>query len=75
MSRTAAAGTGAVVTRGQIEAKLREISGEASEVGENIRQYVVVVGAAVAVAVVGLAFVLGKRKGRRRTTIVEVRRV
>lgn len=75
MSRTSEAGTGTVVTRGQIEAKLREISGEAAEVGEQVRQYAVIVGTAVVLAAVGLAFVLGKRKGRRKTTIVEVRRV
>jgi hypothetical protein len=33
-----------------------------------------VAGAVVAVAVVGLAFWLGKRRGKRRGTVIEVRR-
>jgi len=63
------------VSRADIEAKLREIQGEASTTGESIRTYALMGGAVVAVAVVGVAFWLGKRKGKRRTTVVEVRRV
>jgi hypothetical protein len=63
------------ISRGDIEAKLREIQGEATTTGENVRTYVMVGGAVVAVAVVGAVFWLGKRRGRRKTTIVEVRRV
>ena len=63
------------VTRSDIEAKLREIQGEATTTGESLRTYVLVGGAVVAVAVVGVAFWLGKRKGKRKTTVVEVRRV
>jgi hypothetical protein len=63
------------VSRSDIEAKLREIQGEASTTGESLRTYAVVGGAIVAVAVVGAAFWFGKRRGKRKTTIVEVRRV
>jgi hypothetical protein len=63
------------ISRGDIEAKLREIQGEATTTGENVRTYAMVGGAVVAVAVVGAVFWLGKRRGRRKTTIVEVRRV
>jgi hypothetical protein len=63
------------ISRGDIEAKLRELQGEATTTGENVRTYAMVGGAVVAVAVVGAVFWLGKRRGRRRTTIVEVRRV
>ena len=66
---------GRVVTRDDIEAKLREIRGDVDAVGENVKQYAVIAGAVVAVAVVALAFTLGKRKGKRKTTVVEVRRV
>ena len=63
------------VTRDDIEAKLREIRGEVDEAGASAKQYAIVAGAVVAVAVVALAFTLGKRRGKKKRTIVEVRRV
>jgi hypothetical protein len=63
------------VTRDDIESKLREIRGEVEEVGEATRGYLVAAGAVAAVTVVALAFVLGRRRGRKKTTVVEVRRV
>jgi len=63
------------VSRSDIEAKLREIQGEASSTGESMRSLALIGGAVAAVAVVGVAFWLGKRRGKRKTTIVEVRRV
>ena len=63
------------VSRGDIEAKLREIQGEATTTGESMRNATLIGGAVVAVAVIGVAFWWGKRKGRKRTTVVEVRRV
>jgi len=62
------------VSRDDIEAKLREIQGEVDETAESAKGMVVAVGVAVAVGVVLLAFVLGKRRGRARSTVVEVRR-
>lgn len=63
------------VTRATIEAKLREIRGEVETTTESARPYAVVAGIACAVVVVGVAYLLGRRKGRKRTTVVEVRRV
>ncbi|MDQ3384460.1 MAG: hypothetical protein M3503_00370 [Actinomycetota bacterium] len=72
-SRTdAAAGT---VTRDDIEAKLRELRGEVDSVGERAKGGVVVVGAVAAVAILATVYLLGRRRGKKRTTIVEVRRV
>ena len=42
---------------------------------EDRRQSLVTIGAVVGIAVVVVAFVLGRRVGRRRTTFVEIRRV
>jgi hypothetical protein len=42
---------------------------------EDRRQTLVTVGAAIGVAVLVVAFLLGRRVGRRRTTFVEIRRV
>ncbi len=35
----------------------------------------ITVGAVVAVGVIAVAFLVGRRRGRRRTTVVEVRRI
>lgn len=63
------------VTRQAIEAKLREIKGEVGTSATEAKPVALVVGVALAVAVVGLAYVMGRRKGRKKTTLVEVRRV
>lgn len=63
------------VTRTIIEAKLREIGGEVDSTAESARPYAIVAGVVVAVAVVGMAYLLGRRKGKRKTTLVEIRRV
>jgi hypothetical protein len=75
MTATQEVGEGGHVSRDDIEAKLREIRGEVDTAGDNARQYAVIAGAVVAVAVVAIAFAWGKRKGKKRTTVVEVRRV
>jgi hypothetical protein len=67
--------SGGRIDRDDIEAKLREIRGEVDAVGESSRTVALAAGAAVAVTVIALAYVLGKRKGKKKTTVVEVRRV
>ncbi len=72
---TTAGNTERVVKREDIEAKLREIRGvtdTTTEVAqEAVKPALVVLGIAVVVG----AFLLGRRRGRKRSTIVEVRRV
>ena len=63
------------VTRDDIEAKLREIKGEVDETTDQAKPVALAVGVVAVVAVVGLAFLWGKRKGRKRSTVVEIRRV
>jgi cobalamin biosynthesis Mg chelatase CobN len=63
------------VTRHTIEATLREIRGEVETTAQSARPYAVMAGVVAAVAVVGVAYLLGRRKGKKRTTLVEVRRV
>ena len=62
------------ISRDDIEAKMREITGEVSEEVESARNLAMIAGVTVVVVVVVVAFALGRRRGRRRTTIVEVRR-
>lgn len=63
------------ITRGDIEAKLRQIQGEAETTTATAKPYLVMAGAAGAVLLVGLAYLLGRRRGKKRTTVVEIRRV
>jgi len=63
------------VTRADIEHKLAEIRGIADDSTE-VAQDATKTGLVVAgVAVVVIAFVLGKRRGRKKSTIVEIRRI
>ena len=75
MTVTSRVSEGATVSRDDIERKLREIRGEAGEVAESGRNLALVAALATAVAVVAAAYLFGRRRGRRRTTVVEVRRV
>ena len=63
------------VTRNDIEAKLRELRDEVDSVGEAAKGGAAVVGAVAAVVVLAAVYLLGRRKGKKRTTVVEVRRV
>lgn len=63
------------VDRGDIEAKLRQIRGEVDATTSAAKPMIVAVGAVVLVGVVGVAYLLGRRKGKKRSTVVEIRRV
>ena len=66
---------GKPITRADIEAKLREIKGEVETTTDTAKPYAIAAVAALAVVVVGVAYALGRRKGRKKTTVVEIRRV
>jgi 1-aminocyclopropane-1-carboxylate deaminase/D-cysteine desulfhydrase-like pyridoxal-dependent ACC family enzyme len=63
------------IARDDLEAKMRELQGEVTETTEAATSKLVTVGAVVAVSIIAVAFFLGRRRGTKRTTIVEVRRV
>ena len=71
---TAPPGGDKKISRDDIEAKLRELQGEVDETAESAKGIAVAVGAAVAVGVVVVVFLLGRKRGKSKTTIVEVRR-
>jgi hypothetical protein len=75
MSTTTSVGEGGEVTRDDIESKLRELRGEVDQVGQKGRSVAGVVVVFVVVAVVAGAYLMGKRKGKKKNTVVEVRRV
>lgn len=63
------------ITKGDIESKFRELQGEVDGAADAAVPYVLIAGAALAAGVVLLAFALGRRKGRKKSAIVEVRRL
>lgn len=63
------------ITRDDIEAQFRELEGEVDERKEQAIGIATVVGAVIVVGVVILAYRMGRKGGRKRTTMVEIRRV
>lgn len=63
------------ISRDTLEAKLRELQGGVDETRESATSMLLTVGAVVAVGVIAVAFLAGRRRGRKRSTIVEVRRI
>jgi hypothetical protein len=63
------------ITRDDIESKLRELRGEVEDVGNASKVYVLAAGVIGLTAVVAGAYLLGRRKGKKRATVVEIRRV
>lgn len=57
-----------------IRAKLADIQGEATHQVEEARSQLLAVAAGIAIVLLILAFLLGRRGGRRSSTVIEVRR-
>ncbi|MGI9032202.1 MAG: hypothetical protein ACR2HY_00660 [Acidimicrobiales bacterium] len=67
--------SGQRITRADIEAKLGELQGDVADAGEAAKGVGMVVAGVVAVALLGMVFLLGKRRGKKKTTTIEIRRV
>jgi hypothetical protein len=63
------------VTRADIEAKLRQIQGEVESTTETARSYALVAGIAGTILLLIIVYFLGRRTGKKKTTVVEVRRI
>ena len=63
------------ITRDDLEAKFRELEGGAREQVASARTTLVTAGVVAALIVLLLAFLLGRRAGKQRSTVVEIRRV
>jgi LPXTG-motif cell wall-anchored protein len=62
------------ISRADIEAKAREITQVVDETKENAQNTALVAGAGLAL-LVGLAYLLGRRRGRSGRAVVEVYKV
>jgi hypothetical protein len=63
------------ITRDDIEAKFREIKGDVDTTVERAKPVGMVVAVGGVVVALGLAYLFGRRKERKRRTIVEIKRV
>lgn len=62
------------ITRDDLEAKFRQLTADVDDRADAAKGTVVAVGAVVAAVVVVGVFLLGRSRGRRKTTVIEVRR-
>jgi len=64
------------IGRDDIERKFRELQTDVVDtVGAEVRSYAIAAGAVLFVAVMTVAYVVGRRRGRKRSTVVEIRRI
>ena len=63
------------ISRSDIEGKLREIRGEVDSTASAAKVPVMAIAGVAVVLVVGAAYLLGRRKGKKKSTVVEIRRV
>ena len=63
------------ITRDDLEAKLREMSGGVEDTIDEVRPTVITTVVAGAVLALLVAYLLGRRKGRARSAVVEIRKV
>ena len=62
------------VTRDEIEAKAMELVGAVDETVDSAKSTAIIAGVVIAI-LIGAAFVVGRRRGARNKTMVEVYRV
>lgn len=60
------------ITQADITARVRQLVGGAGDTAEQLSSAAVAVAAAVGTSLVLAAFLFGRRRGRKRSTIVEV---
>jgi hypothetical protein len=63
------------ITRDDIEAKLKELQGEVGDKAEAAKMPAIAIAVGVVVLSIAAAYVLGRRKGKRRNTVLEIRRL
>ena len=63
------------ITRDDIESKLRELQGEVDENLESAKSIAVPAAIGVGILLVLIAYMLGRRKGRKRQLVLEIKRV
>ena len=63
------------ITRDDLEAKFRALQGDVKSSVESKKQSLLTIAGGVGVLALLIVFLLGKRAGKKKTTLVEIRRV
>ena len=63
------------ITPADIEAKFRDIQGQVETVSKDSRKKVALAGAVAAALIVVVIYLTGRRAGRKRSTVLEIRRI
>jgi hypothetical protein len=63
------------ITRGDLEAKLRQVSGDVTDTVDAVKPQLFGGAAAAAILALVVVYLFGRRRGRKRSAIVEIRRV
>jgi hypothetical protein len=68
-------GPGDRITLDDIEARFRELTGSATSSVEKVKMPIIGGGITALVLLLVLFYLLGRRKGRKRATVLEIRRI
>lgn len=63
------------ITRDDIEASLRSFKDDIDQTAENARSKAIPAGIFLVLVVLVIAYLMGKRVGRTKSTVVEIRRI
>ena len=63
------------ISRDDIEAKFRELTGDLNNTAQRMSRIAVAAGAAAIVVLLIIVFVIGRSKGRKKTTMIEIVRI
>jgi hypothetical protein len=63
------------ITRDDIESKLKELQGEVTQKAEAAKMPAIAIAIGVVVLSIAVAYTLGRRKGKKRQTVLEIRRL
>lgn len=63
------------ITKADLEAKFRALQGDVKGKVDDKKQTMVTVAAGAGILLMLIVFLLGKRSGKKKTTLVEIRRV
>ena len=67
--------TPAHISRDDLERKLRAFQGDIKGAVDNQRNNVIVAGGVLGLVVVIVFYLLGRRSGKKKSTVVEIRRI
>ena len=63
------------ISRDDIEAKFRELTGDMNSTAQRLTRGAVTAGSAVLIIVLILVFLIGRSKGKKKTTMIEIVRI